>query len=270
MIRVGLRNVKIFLLNNSLKQFCIKLHDRRSIVVPVNIKLKKNKIQLIKYISSSLTTTNAFFPNASLAVPITTVRPGRRKHFRWRLRRHFRVRLWWGSWRQQVPGLAPSYSPSLPPRERKKAVKNSVADPGCLSRILIFTHPGSRIQKQQQKRGAKKKFVVLTLYVATNFTKLQIILVLKCWRKNLGQIFKELLNFLPQKLSLSSQKYGFGIRDPEKTYSGSRIQGSKRHRIPDPDPQHWKKVKRPETQIFLSDPDPRIRLICTTDRIPYQ
>jgi hypothetical protein len=29
-----------------------------------------------------------------------------------------------------------------------------------------------------------------------------------------------------------------GIRDPEKTYSGSRIQGSKRHRIPDPDPQH--------------------------------
>jgi hypothetical protein len=29
------------------------------------------------------------------------------------------------------------------------------------------------------------------------------------------------------------------IRDPEKTYSGSRIQGSKRHRIPDPDPQHW-------------------------------
>jgi hypothetical protein len=34
---------------------------------------------------------------------------------------------------------------------------------------------------------------------------------------------------------------GSGIRDPgsEKTYSGSRIQGSKRHRIPDPDPQHW-------------------------------
>jgi hypothetical protein len=29
------------------------------------------------------------------------------------------------------------------------------------------------------------------------------------------------------------------IRDPEKTYSGSRIQGSKRHRIPDPDPHHW-------------------------------
>ncbi len=31
---------------------------------------------------------------------------------------------------------------------------------------------------------------------------------------------------------------GSGIRNPEKTYSGSRIKGSKRHRIPDPDPQH--------------------------------
>ncbi len=35
---------------------------------------------------------------------------------------------------------------------------------------------------------------------------------------------------------------GSEIRDPVKTYSGSRIQGSKRHRIPDPDPQHCPKV----------------------------
>jgi hypothetical protein len=47
----------------------------------------------------------------------------------------------------------------------------------------------SRIQKQQQKRGVKK----------------------------FGPIFKEIKNCLPKKLSLSSQKYGFGIRDPEKT-----------------------------------------------------
>ncbi len=54
------------------------------------------------------------------------------------------------------------------------------------SRILIFTHPGSRIpdlgsriQKQQQKRGVKK-FDVIPYNVATNFTKLYIILVLKC------------------------------------------------------------------------------------------
>jgi hypothetical protein len=35
---------------------------------------------------------------------------------------------------------------------------------------------------------------------------------------------------------------GSGIRDPEKTYSGSRIRGAKRYRIPDPDPQHCKVV----------------------------
>jgi hypothetical protein len=37
-------------------------------------------------------------------------------------------------------------------------VSNSVADPGCLSWIPDpnFTHPGSRIQKQQQKREVKK------------------------------------------------------------------------------------------------------------------
>ena len=45
------------------------------------------------------------------------------------------------------------------------------------SRILIFTHPGSRIpdlgsriQKQQQKRGVKKIFVVIPFLVAINFT----------------------------------------------------------------------------------------------------
>jgi hypothetical protein len=53
-------------------------------------------------------------------------------------------------------------------------------------------------------------------------------------KKKFGPIFKELLKFLPKKCSICSQIYGFGIRDPEKTYSGSRIQWSKRHRIPDP------------------------------------
>jgi hypothetical protein len=36
---------------------------------------------------------------------------------------------------------------------------SSVADPGCLSRILIFPHPRSRIQTQQQKRGVKKNLL---------------------------------------------------------------------------------------------------------------
>jgi hypothetical protein len=61
------------------------------------------------------------------------------------------------------------------------SVTDSVADPGCLSRIPDPDFYPSRIPdpKQQQKRGVKK-FVVITFYVATDFTKLQIILVLKC------------------------------------------------------------------------------------------
>ncbi len=47
-------------------------------------------------------------------------------------------------------------------------------------RILIFTHSGSRIQKQQQKRGVKKNLLSNLFFVATNFTKLKIILFFKC------------------------------------------------------------------------------------------
>jgi hypothetical protein len=61
--------------------------------------------------------------------------------------------------------------------------------PGSGSRILIFTHPGFRIPdlgsripdpKSATKERGEKKFFVITFYVATNFTKLKIILVLKC------------------------------------------------------------------------------------------
>jgi hypothetical protein len=49
----------------------------------------------------------------------------------------------------------------------------------CLSwpvlRILIFVHPGSRIRKQQQKRGVKK-ICCTTFFVATNITKSKITL----------------------------------------------------------------------------------------------
>jgi hypothetical protein len=43
-----------------------------------------------------------------------------------------------------------------------------------------------------------------------------------------GLICEELEKFLPQKFSVSSQKYRVGIRDPEKTSFGS---GVKRPRI---------------------------------------
>jgi hypothetical protein len=74
-------------------------------------------------------------------------------------------------------------------------------------------------------------------------------------KKKIGPIFKELLKFLPKKIfNMLSNVWvwdpGSEIRDPEKTYSGSRIQGSKRHRIPDPDPQHWDSVSGNETPLY--------------------
>jgi hypothetical protein len=91
-----------------------------------------------------------------------------------------------------------------------KEIEFSVADPGCLSRIpdpdfypsripdlgYQISDPGSRISdtgsripdpgsripdpKTATKERGEKKIFLITFYVATNFTKLKIILVLKC------------------------------------------------------------------------------------------
>jgi hypothetical protein len=57
----------------------------------------------------------------------------------------------------------------------------------------------------------------------------------------LGQFSKNYRTFYSKNCHYALKNMGLGseIRDSEKTYSGSRIQRSKRHRIPDPDPQHW-------------------------------
>jgi hypothetical protein len=58
----------------------------------------------------------------------------------------------------------------------------SAADPGCLSRILIFIRPGYRISdpgsNSSNKREGGNKICCPTFFVATNTTKLKIILFL--------------------------------------------------------------------------------------------
>jgi hypothetical protein len=100
-------------------------------------------------------------------------------------------------------------------------------------RILIFTHPGSRIsdpgfriRKQQQKRGVKQ-IAVIPFYVATNFTKLKIILVFKTLKIKIWVNFQRIFT---QKIVTKLSKIwvwdpGSGIRDP-----GS---GKNLFRIPD-------------------------------------
>jgi hypothetical protein len=94
----------------------------------------------------------------------------------------------------------------------------------CCESGVFIPDPGSRIQKQQQKRWVKKNLLPYLFFVAANMTKLKIILFLSRRRKNFGPIYKKL-----KKKSLSSQKYGFGIRD---TRSG--IQKKNLFRIPEP------------------------------------
>ena len=61
------------------------------------------------------------------------------------------------NWDSPTPSPAGECAPS-PFGSGGSTLACSVADPGRLSWILIFTHPGSRIQKQQQKTGAKNFF----------------------------------------------------------------------------------------------------------------
>jgi hypothetical protein len=110
-----------------------------------------------------------------------------------------------------------------------------IPDPG--SWFLPITDPGS---KNSNKRERCKKKFCHNFYVVTNFTKLQIILVLKFWRKKIWANFQRIIELFTLKIVTKLSKIwvwdpGSEIRDPEKTYSGSRIQGSKRHRIPDPE-----------------------------------
>jgi hypothetical protein len=106
-----------------------------------------------------------------------------------------------------------------------------------------------------KERGGKQ-ICCHTFYVATNFTKLKIIFVLKCWRKKIWANFQRIIELFTQKIVTKISKIwvwdpGSEIRDTENNYSGSRNQGSKRHRIPDP--QHcWK--------AYLSLPSSDMRL----------
>ncbi len=95
-------------------------------------------------------------------------------------------------------------------------VCNSVADPGCLSQDV---YPGSRISdpgsKNSNKREGWKKFVVIPFSVPQISQNCKLFYFWNA-EKKFGPIFKELYNFLFKTLplTLSSQKYGFGIRDP--------------------------------------------------------
>jgi hypothetical protein len=104
------------------------------------------------------------------------------------------------------------------------------------------------------------------LFCSHKFHKTENYFVFELLKKKIWANFQRIIEHFLQKIVIKLSKIWFWdpgseIQDPEKTYSGSRIQGSKRHRIPDPDPQHW--VPAPVSysyliclvNIFLSSPE---------------
>ncbi len=123
----------------------------------------------------------------------------KKKKFSWRLERHCR---------KESDPLVKGTDPS------------SVADPGCLSRIpdpdfypSRIPDFGSRIQKQQQKIGVKK-ICCHNFLCSHKFHKIANYFSFEVLKKKIWASFHRMIYFLPKKLTLSSQKYGFGIRDP--------------------------------------------------------
>ncbi len=110
-------------------------------------------------------------------------------------------------------------------RSKYITLKSSVADPGCLSRIL---GPG---YKNSNKRAEWKKICWHTFFCSHKFHRIENYVIIEMLKKKFGPVFKELWNFLSKNLSLTSQKYGVGIRDPGPEI---RVQGVKK--APDPDP----------------------------------
>ncbi len=138
---------------------------------------------------------------------------------------------------------------------RTERCYTSVADPGCLSRILIFSHLGSRIQKQQQKRGVKKNLLSF-FFCSHKFHKIGYYFIFEMLKNKFGPIIKV---FTQTIFTMLSHKWvwdpGSEIRDPEKTYPGSRGQKGTGSRI---------RIRNTDSVAdplnFGTDPDPRIHI----------
>jgi hypothetical protein len=106
----------------------------------------------------------------------------------------------------------------------KTQKKCSVADPGCLSRILIFTHPGSPIPdpKTATKERGEKNFCHTFSH---KFQKIENYFSFEVLKKKIWANFQRITELFTQKIVTELSK--IWLWDPENTYYRSRIQGSR-------------------------------------------
>jgi hypothetical protein len=91
------------------------------------------------------------------------------------------------------------------------------------SRILIFTHPGSRIQKQQQKRGVKK-ISWHTFFYSHKFNNIVNYFISEMLNKKIWANFQKIVTKLSK---IWVWDPGSEIRDPEKPSPDPGSRGQK-------------------------------------------
>ena len=94
--------------------------------------------------------------------------------------------------RQQASGFHPG----------KVIIHCSVADPGCLTRILIFTHPGSRIPdpKTGTKERGEKKIFCHTFLCSHKFHKIVNYYSFEVLKKNIWANFQRNIELFTKKI----------------------------------------------------------------------
>ncbi len=121
-----------------------------------------------------------------------------------------------------------------------------ILDPG--SWFLPIPDPGSWISdpgsKNSNKREGWKKICCHNFLCSHKFHKIANYFSFEVLRKKIWANFERIIEFFTQKIVNKLSKIwvwdpGSEIRDPGSGKNLFRIPGSKRHRIPDPDPQHW-------------------------------
>jgi hypothetical protein len=107
------------------------------------------------------------------------------------------------------------------------------------SRILIYIYPRSRISdpKQQQKRRGKI-FFILPFFVACKYRQIEPYFIFEMVKRQFWAKLQRFIEFFTQKIVIKLSKIWYGIRDPEKTYSGSQNRSEKSTGSQIPDPQH--------------------------------
>jgi hypothetical protein len=97
-------------------------------------------------------------------------------------------------------------------------------------------HPGSRIldPKTATKERGENKICSRTFLCSHKFHNIENYFSFEVLKKKIWANFQRIIELFTQKLSLSSQKYGFGIRDPRSGIRKKPIQDPGVKKAPDP------------------------------------